>query len=135
MKYCSYRYDPTAVLDFLWALTCNPKLWQGRDKFTPKHYIPENILLLHEKQLLTLVAYIVAEAVIICNCQNRNAALARMDSRLDLLLHCVSTDDRLVASVVKYLAQCMMNDSGYVSFSISLSSPLRQLIIECFLHF
>ncbi|XP_017798364.1 PREDICTED: integrator complex subunit 1 [Habropoda laboriosa] len=109
---CDDGYDPTAVLDFLWALTCNPKLWQGRDKFTPKHYVPENILLLHEKQLLTLVAYIVAEAVIICNCQNRNTALARIESRLDLLLHCVSTDDHLIASVVKYLAGRMMNDSN-----------------------
>lgn len=105
----------------MWALTCNPKLWQGRDKFTPKHYVPENILLLHEKQLLTLVAYIVAEAVIIYNCQNRNIALARMDSRLDLLLHCVSTDDHLVASVVKYLAARMMNDSEYVQFNVVLS--------------
>lgn len=80
--------------------------------------MPENILLLHEKQLLTLVAYLVAEAVIICNCQNRNAAVARMDSRLDLLLHCVSTDDHLVSSVVKYLAERMMNDSEYVYFRI-----------------
>lgn len=109
---CDNGYDPTAVLDFLWALTCNPKLWQGRDKFTPKHYVPENILLLHDEQLLTLVAYIVAEAVIIYNCQNRNTALARMDSRLDLLLHCISTDDHLVASVVKYLAERMMNDAN-----------------------
>ncbi|XP_076239229.1 integrator complex subunit 1 isoform X3 [Calliopsis andreniformis] len=108
---CDEGYDPTAVLDFLWALTCNPKLWQGRDKFTPKHYVPENILLLNEKQLLTLVAYIVAEAVIVCNCQTRNSALSRMDSRLDLLLHCISTDDHFVSSVVKYLADRMMNDS------------------------
>lgn len=117
MEYYVYRYDPTAVIDFLWALTCNPKLWQGRDKFTPKHYVPENILLLYEKQLLTLIAYIVAEAVIICNCQSRNTALARMDSRLDLLLHCVSTDDHLVSSVVRYLADRMMNNSEYVYYN------------------
>lgn len=108
-----FRYDPTAVLDFLWALTCNPKLWQGRDKFTPKHYVPENILLLEERQLLNLVTYLVSEAVIICNMQNRNAALARMDIRLDLLLHCISTEDNLISSVVNYLAERMMDNIEY----------------------
>lgn len=110
---CICRYDPTAVLDFLWALTCNPKLWQGRDKFTPKHYVPENILLLEERQLLNLVAYLVSEAVIICKVQNRNAALAKMDIRLDLLLHCISTEDSLIANVVNYLAERMMDNTKY----------------------
>lgn len=111
--YHDYRYDPTAVLDFLWALTCNPKLWQGRDKFTPKHYVPENILLLQKWQLLNLVAYLVSEAVIICSVQNRNAALARMDIRLDLLLHCISTEDDLISSVVNYLAERIMDNTEY----------------------
>ncbi|XP_014467728.1 PREDICTED: integrator complex subunit 1 isoform X2 [Dinoponera quadriceps] len=109
---CDDGYDPTAVLDFLWALTCNPKLWQGRDKFTPKHYVPENILLLEEQQLLHLVAYIVAEAVNICNMQNRNAALAKMYIRLDLLLHCICTEDYLIVGVVVYLAERMMGNNG-----------------------
>lgn len=107
------RYDPTAVLDFLWALTCNPKLWQGRDKFTPKHYVPENILLLEEQQLLNLVAYIVSEAVVTSVMQNRNAALARMDIRLDLLLHCISTEDERISNIVNYLAERMMDKTEY----------------------
>ncbi|XP_012280876.1 integrator complex subunit 1 [Orussus abietinus] len=109
---CDEVYDPTAVLDFLWALTCNPKLWQGRDKFTPKHYVPENVLLLTNAQLLNLVAYLVAEAVIICNRQNRNAALTQMETRLDLLLHCVSEDDYLIAAVVRFLAGQMMESEN-----------------------
>jgi integrator complex subunit 1 len=48
---CGQKYDPTAVLDFLWALTCNPKLWQGREKFTPKHHSPEDILGLTSAQV------------------------------------------------------------------------------------
>ena len=96
------------MLDFLWALTCNPKLWQGRDKFTPKHYVPEDVLLLSEKQLLNLVAYLVEEAINICNQENRSAALTRMESRLELLLHCLSTQDQLISSVVSYLTEKMM---------------------------
>lgn len=108
LEKCDKAYDSTAVLDFLWALTCNPKLWQGRDKFTPKHYIPENVLLLTEQQLLNLVAYLVEEGVNICNQGNRNAALTQMETRLNLLLHCVSTEDQLTSRVVNYLAEQMM---------------------------
>lgn len=81
------------------------------------------------------MAYIVAEAVIIYNCQNRNAALARMDSRLDLLLHCISTDDHLVASVVKYLAKHMMNDSEYVNFNTVLSFLLSKNFLNTFIFY
>lgn len=109
---CDDGYDPTAVLDFLWALTCNPKLWQGRDKFTPKHYVPEDILLLSNQQLLNLITYLVAEAVVICNRQNRKAALNQMEGRLDLLLHCVSTEEKLICSVVKHLAVQMEDADG-----------------------
>ncbi|XP_012235506.1 integrator complex subunit 1 [Linepithema humile] len=131
-------YDPTAVLDFLWALTCNPKLWQGRDKFTPKHYVPENILLLEERQLLNLVTYLVSEAVIICNMQNRNAALARMDIRLDLLLHCISTEDELISSVVNYLAERMMDnidkDSADMAHQFLLHMYMKIPKVICFLN-
>lgn len=39
-----FRNDPSAVLDFLIALTCNPKLLQGREKYSPKHGAVEDIL-------------------------------------------------------------------------------------------
>lgn len=63
--------------------------------------------------MLNLVAYLVSEAVIICKMQNRNAALARMDIRLDLLLHCISTEDGLISNVVNYLAERMMDNTEY----------------------
>lgn len=69
--------------------------------------------MLEEKQLLHLVAYIVGEAASICNMQNRNAALAKMYVRLDLLLHCISTEDKLILPVVIYLAERMMMNDWY----------------------
>ena len=51
LQKCDSQFDPSAVLDFLWALTCNPKLWQGREKFTPKHHSPEDILGLNSFQV------------------------------------------------------------------------------------
>lgn len=107
--FCFFSYDPTAVLDFLWALTCNPKLWQGRDKFTPKHYVPEDILFLTVEQLLNLVAYVVEEGVVTNNRENRKTALHKMEARLDLILHCISSEDKLACCVVKYLAEHMMD--------------------------
>ena len=73
--------------------------------------------MLEERQLLNLVAYIVFEGVIICKMQNRNAALARMDIRLDLLLHCISTEDSLIPNVVNYLAERMMDNTEYEFYS------------------
>ncbi|XP_046407555.1 integrator complex subunit 1 [Ischnura elegans] len=62
LEKCDTSYDPGAVLDFLWALMSNPKLWQGREKLTPKHYTLEDILGLTKSQLFVLVEYIVEEA-------------------------------------------------------------------------
>ncbi|KAJ8668061.1 hypothetical protein QAD02_009724 [Eretmocerus hayati] len=106
---CYEGYDPKAVLDFLWALTCNPKLWQGREKYSNKNDMPENILLLSQEQLLVLVMYLIEEAVILCERQNRKIAIAQMETRLDLLICCCSGEDELTLAVVKHLADQMMN--------------------------
>lgn len=42
---------PVSALDFLTALTRNPKLWQGRDKAIPKHHHFEDILRLNVDQV------------------------------------------------------------------------------------
>lgn len=104
-----FRYDPTAVLDFLWALTCNPKLWQGREKYSTKNDMPENILLLTSDQLLVLVMYVIDEAVILDERQSRKTAISHMESRLDLLICSCSAEDEQTIGVVKYLAREMVN--------------------------
>lgn len=42
---------PVSALDFLTALTKNPKLWQGRDKAIPKHHHFEDVLRLNQDQV------------------------------------------------------------------------------------
>lgn len=42
---------PISALDFLTALTKNPKLWQGRDKAIPKHHHFEDVLQLNYNQV------------------------------------------------------------------------------------
>lgn len=97
------EYEPTAVLDFLWALTSNPKLWQGREKNTPKHAIPENVLCLSVIQLQSVVTYIVEEAA-----QDSGDSL---ESRLPLLLQCTEENVELVARIVKHLLNIATNDA------------------------
>lgn len=47
-------YCPVSVLDFLTALTQSPRLWQGRDKGTPKHHHSEDVLRLNNEQVSTI---------------------------------------------------------------------------------
>lgn len=54
MRRCVFRYDASAVLEFLWALARNPRLWQGREKLTPKHQEPVDVLGLNEEQVCFL---------------------------------------------------------------------------------
>ncbi|KAJ1532280.1 hypothetical protein ONE63_000894 [Megalurothrips usitatus] len=96
------EYEPTAVLDFLWALQSNPKLWQGREKNTPKHYIPENVLCLSVNQLQSVVTYIVEEAA--------QDSADSLESRLPLLLQCTEENVELVARIVKHLLSIATDD-------------------------
>lgn len=97
------RYHPPAVLDFLKALTCNPRLWQGRDRFTPKHHRPEDILGLSLAQILVLAEYMVAEA----ETTNDSGASAEtllqgMEQRMPLLLRCLEGSEH-TATVTRHL--------------------------------
>ncbi|XP_014218982.1 integrator complex subunit 1 [Copidosoma floridanum] len=112
---CHQTYDPTAVLDFLWALTCNPKLWQGREKYSTKNDMPENILLLTSNQLLVLVMYLIEEAVILYERENQKTAVTQMEARLDLMTCCCSSEDEMMVSVVKHLADQMTNRTDVYS--------------------
>ncbi|CAG2055499.1 unnamed protein product [Timema podura] len=103
LENCNSEFDPSAVLDFLWSLTCNPKLWQGREKFTPKHHTPENVLQLTDTQLQVLVDYILKEGCELEAVDTRESALEKMESRLSLLLHCLETDKE-IGLVTRHLA-------------------------------
>ncbi|GLV44448.1 Integrator 1 [Carabus blaptoides fortunei] len=126
---CLTKYDPSAVLDFLWALTCNPKLWQGRDKFTPKNYKPENVLQLSNQQIIVLVDYILEEA-----CQandmppyNDKNSVHKIEQRLPLLLQALGDRTDIMSYVVRHLVATMAireetdMDSQVINLDDSLS--------------
>lgn len=121
-------YSATAVLDFLEALTRNPRLWQGREKHIPKHHTPESVLHLTEKQVLCMIEYIIQEADEICevdgvqDTQNneaeiemRPAFMDTLESRLPILLE--SFQDRFLPEVVRQLASSTTQLSQFVLFT------------------
>ncbi|KAJ8714275.1 hypothetical protein PYW08_007895 [Mythimna loreyi] len=90
-------WSPSAVLDFAETLIESPRIWQGRDKTTPKHYVPDDTLRLDHKQLGVLVRYVAEEARIIEAQDGAEAARRRADSRLALLLRCAPHIHSLLA--------------------------------------
>ncbi|KAJ8723626.1 hypothetical protein PYW07_007606 [Mythimna separata] len=90
-------WSPSAVLDFAETLIESPRIWQGRDKTTPKHHVPEDTLRLDHKQLGVLVRYVAEEARIIEAQDGAEAARRRADSRLALLLRCAPHIHSLLA--------------------------------------
>ncbi|XP_019564410.2 integrator complex subunit 1 [Aedes albopictus] len=84
-------YDPCSVLDFINALTRNPKLWQGRDKAVPKHEQIEYIVTLSGKQIKTFIDYILAES-----------NPEKMCDRVKLLLQCVDCKFDYLEEMVEY---------------------------------
>ncbi|CAD0204094.1 unnamed protein product [Chrysodeixis includens] len=90
-------WSPSAVLDFAETLIESPRVWQGRDKTTPKHYVPDDTLRLDHKQLEVLVRYVSEEARQTEAALGAEAARRRADARLALLLRCAPARPALLA--------------------------------------
>lgn len=102
------QYNATTVLDFLHAITCNPKLWKGRERYVPKHRHPEDILCLPLPQLLRVTEYIVEEGVTIGRAEE---VLDKMNSRLSFLV--VYDDNEVVVKeIVNHIKQHTVKSSG-----------------------
>ncbi|KAG8305598.1 Integrator complex subunit 1 [Homalodisca vitripennis] len=117
------KNDPSAVLDFLIALTCNPKLLQGREKCTPKHGAIEDILGLPLSQLLCIADYIVEEAV---QLNDVKVAVDKMNLRLSLLAP--HADQETLSALVKHLSENAGKPTG------KQSEMCRQLLVQLYLR-
>uniref|UniRef100_A0A023EZS6 Uncharacterized protein n=1 Tax=Triatoma infestans TaxID=30076 RepID=A0A023EZS6_TRIIF len=126
------HYEPTPVLDFLKALTCNPKLWQGREKHTPKHYEPEDVLYLNLDQLKVLAEYIVAEGVIFEDGDqvDENNVGYQLSNRLTLLNQCIcATDIEYAAQIAKHIIGKIISPDT----SINEADMCKQLLVKLYL--
>lgn len=96
-------YDPTSVLYFIEALISNPKLWQGRDKATPKHAPVEYVLNMNAQQLQVFTDYILNE-----NDEDR------LNERVKVLLRCVRQERFNIQRLVKHVCSTKETESGLV---------------------
>lgn len=88
------EYDSTSVIQFIAALIRNPKLWQGREKNTSKHYRIEYVLCFDENQVRVLTDYILSED---------NLDAEKLSARLSILLQCVPLEKLDLKKLVSYV--------------------------------
>lgn len=90
-------WSASAVLDFAATLIESPRVWQGRDKTTPKHYVPDDTLRLTHQQLSRLVWYVCEEARTAERTHGAEAARRRAEVRVTLVLRCARAQHQLLA--------------------------------------
>lgn len=119
--YVFVRYDPAAILDLIQATHTNPKLWQGVDKYVPKHQPNLSVMRLTSMQLGVMAEYIVEE---ISQLEMKNTKFSisnllgpvqpapsanskkpkqGLQARVRLWLQCAQQDKTHVDSVIKSL--------------------------------
>ncbi|KAG8191071.1 hypothetical protein JTE90_008385 [Oedothorax gibbosus] len=114
------KFDPTSVLDFLYACIYIPKIWQGRYKKKNKSGSEEDILALSEKQMHSVINYILEEALMKCSStvfdqpsssNSLTSGFVSIEGRMKLLMKCLALKSSLINSSVQYLLE-VINDSG-----------------------
>ncbi|XP_052774424.1 integrator complex subunit 1-like [Mya arenaria] len=135
------RFDPVSVLDFLWACIHVPKLWQGRERRTPKNVDIEDVLGLTGPQLVVLVHYIIEEANNLLGAINHklsstnqnldkleaNEMPATLRNRMPLLKACVCDQEEKVKAVVDFLEKKIKDNSDCAGLYGGL---LRELYLQ-----
>uniref|UniRef100_A0AAX7UUE0 Integrator complex subunit 1 n=1 Tax=Astatotilapia calliptera TaxID=8154 RepID=A0AAX7UUE0_ASTCA len=57
-----YKLDPSSALDFLWACSHIPRIWQGRDQKIPQKKTEKFVLRLSSEELISLMDLILSES-------------------------------------------------------------------------
>ncbi|KAL3877747.1 hypothetical protein ACJMK2_035409 [Sinanodonta woodiana] len=114
------NYDPSSVLDFLWACIHIPKIWQGRERKVQKNQTKDDVLALTDVQLVSLIQFIVEEASNINSetaDENRKESLAArgtpvtVSNRMELLTCCLCDKKEKVKVVVKHIHDVLKKKS------------------------
>ncbi|XP_056609184.1 integrator complex subunit 1 isoform X3 [Triplophysa dalaica] len=130
------RLDPTSALDFLWACSHIPRIWQGRDQKTPQKRTEKFVLKLSPEELISLVDLILSESEL--NCRDSPTSKSNLDqvscsllqSRLPLLHSCLHSDFDNVKKVSEYLISCVKKWGDSI-----MSKRCQTLLLQIYLHF
>ncbi|KAJ7992420.1 hypothetical protein DPEC_G00278360 [Dallia pectoralis] len=126
----SQRLDPSSALDFLWACSHIPRIWQGRDQKTPQKPTDTYVLWLNPDELISLVDLILSESELNSRDSLDHASCSLIQSRLPLLHSCCHGDLERVKKVSEYLINCTKKWGDSV-----MSKRCQNLLLQIYLHF
>lgn len=135
-KHREQRLDPTSALDFLWACSHIPRIWQGRDQKTPQKRTEQFVLKLCSEELISLVDLILSESELSCrdSATSKSAldqvSCSLLQSRLPLLHSCLHSDLDNVKKVSEYLISCVKKWGNSI-----MSKRCQTLLLQIYLHF
>ncbi|KAJ8389650.1 hypothetical protein AAFF_G00115260 [Aldrovandia affinis] len=130
------RLDPSSALDFLWACSHIPRIWQGRDQKTSQKRADKSVLRLKPDELISLVDLILSESELNSPSSahlNKSLDIAScpvIQSRLPLLHSCCHGDLESVKKVSEYLIDCTKKWGESV-----MSKRCQSLLLQIYLHF
>uniref|UniRef100_A0A3B4V4F3 Integrator complex subunit 1 n=1 Tax=Seriola dumerili TaxID=41447 RepID=A0A3B4V4F3_SERDU len=132
-----YKLDPSSALDFLWACSHIPRIWQGRDQKIPQKKTEKFVLRLSSEELSSLVDLILSESELNGHDSQHDgkssvdqASCPLIQSRLPLLHSYCSGDLENIKKVSEYLINCTKKweDSA-------MSKRCQNLLLQIYLHF
>uniref|UniRef100_A0A8D3D451 Integrator complex subunit 1 n=1 Tax=Scophthalmus maximus TaxID=52904 RepID=A0A8D3D451_SCOMX len=131
-----YKLDPSSALDFLWACSHIPRIWQGRDQKIPQK-TEKFVLRLSSEELVSLVDLILSESELNGRDQQHDdkggvdqASRSLIQSRLPLIHSYCNGDLENIKKVSEYLISCTKKweDSA-------MSKRCQNLLLQIYLHF
>uniref|UniRef100_A0A671TY99 Integrator complex subunit 1 n=1 Tax=Sparus aurata TaxID=8175 RepID=A0A671TY99_SPAAU len=119
-----YKLDPSSALDFLWACSHIPRIWQGRDQKISQKKTEKFVLRLSSEELISLVDLILSESELNSRDSPHDdkssldqASCSLIQSRLPLLHSYCNGDLENIKKVSEYLINCTKKWEDSLSIS------------------
>ncbi|XP_076000277.1 integrator complex subunit 1 isoform X3 [Genypterus blacodes] len=131
-----HKLDPSSALDFLWACSHIPRIWQGRDQKIPQKKTEKLVLRLNSEELISLVDLILSESELDSCEPTRDqsaadqASCSLIQARLPLLHSYCNGDLENIKKLSEYLISC-----GKKWEDSAMSKRCQSLLLQIYLHF
>ncbi|EDW74464.1 uncharacterized protein Dwil_GK21929 [Drosophila willistoni] len=104
-------YDYTTVLNYFEALTTNPKLWKGREKYMSKNVDTEAFFLLEPSELKPFAHFILHEGVSEIKANSSTNYDFKLCSRMNLLFKLTEKRKGHMVQIVEYVENSSVSES------------------------
>ncbi|KAK7079233.1 Integrator complex subunit 1 [Halocaridina rubra] len=118
--------DPASVVGFVWAVLHVPKLWQGRERRTPRHAPQETLLTFTTAEIVNLAQYIIGDCQV---AMEAGHGISSLDKHLPLLLYSIDKSSEGVQALAEHLAEASQEQSlcgqaaGHLLYHLYLRMP------------